>query len=167
VASSPQTQITLSPPVAQVPTLGPGEHFTFSTAEDFLLEATAPVTLVQFMSGSQTVQTHPNDGDPSMLLAVPVRQFRQRYIFLVPNTYSRDWVSVVHPRGATVMLNGAPLDLGQAQPVAGTQYMVSRLSVEDGRHEVVADMPVGVSVYGFDHNISYAYPAGLDLERPQ
>jgi hypothetical protein len=24
-------------------------------------------------------------------------------------------------------------------------------------------MPVGVSVYGYDSNISYAYPAGLDL----
>ena len=34
----------------------------------------------------------------------------------------------------------------------------------DGVHRIDADAPVGVSVYGFDRFISYAYPAGLDLD---
>jgi hypothetical protein len=33
----------------------------------------------------------------------------------------------------------------------------------DGVHVVESDLPVGVSVYGFDQFISYAYPGGLDL----
>jgi len=34
----------------------------------------------------------------------------------------------------------------------------------DGVHRVVSTAPVGVIVYGFDSFVSYAYPAGLDVE---
>jgi hypothetical protein len=33
----------------------------------------------------------------------------------------------------------------------------------DGVHRVVSDFPVGVSVYGFDYRVSYAYAGGTDL----
>ena len=33
----------------------------------------------------------------------------------------------------------------------------------DGVHRVVSDLPVGVSVYGFDYRVSYAYAGGTDL----
>ena len=35
---------------------------------------------------------------------------------------------------------------------------------DDGVHTVVADRPVGVTVWGFDRYVSYAYVAGLNLE---
>lgn len=165
VASAPGTRVELTPPLAQVPVLGPGEHFTFASAEGFGLEASAPVTLVQLMTGSSTVLEQPNDGDPSMLLVPPLRQLRQRYIFLVPDTYARDWLTLVFQQGTQVWLDGEPLQEGEARPVPGTGYRFLQRRVEDGRHEVEADGPVGVSVYGYDRNISYAYPAGLDLGR--
>jgi hypothetical protein len=33
----------------------------------------------------------------------------------------------------------------------------------DGVHRVVSDFPIGVSVYGFDYRVSYAYAGGTDL----
>jgi hypothetical protein len=33
----------------------------------------------------------------------------------------------------------------------------------DGVHRVQADYPIGVSVYGFDYRVSYAYAGGTDL----
>jgi hypothetical protein len=34
----------------------------------------------------------------------------------------------------------------------------------DGVHTVVADLPVGITVWGFDSFVSYAYAAGLNLK---
>lgn len=162
VASEPDTVVTLDPPLVQVPALGQGEHFTFSTPQDFALSASAPVLLVQYMTSSEATVTT-EQGDPSMLLAAPTRQFRRDYVFLVPDTYDLDWVTVVAPQGVAVVLDGEPLDLSTAPRIGQSRYVAARVPVADGRHEIRADEPVGVSVYGYDRNISYAYPAGLDL----
>ena len=98
-----------------------------------------------------------------MLLAVPARQYRRDYVFLVPETYDRDWVTLTYPDGAAVTLDGEVVDTAQGATIGQSGFSVLRIAVEDGRHEVQADVPVGVSVYGYDFNISYAYPAGLDL----
>jgi hypothetical protein len=72
-------------------------------------------------------------------------------------------VTVVAPQGVAVILDGEPLDLSTAPRIGQSRYVAARVPVADGRHEIRADEPVGVSVYGYDRNISYAYPAGLDL----
>ena len=41
---------------------------------------------------------------------------------------------------------------------------VARLKVGDGVHSLDASAPVGVVVYGYDDDVSYGYPAGLDLD---
>ena len=142
--------------------LNRGEFFEFSSNEDFKVEADNPILLVQYMTGSSTTRS-PNDGDPSMLQTVPARQFRRDYIFLVPDTYERDWITVTYPDGAQVMLDDEPMNLGPGRPIGATGFNVLRTRVEDGGHTVTSDVPVGVTVYGYDYNISYAYPAGLDL----
>ena len=52
---------------------------------------------------------------------------------------------------------------GLFQPIQGTDYRVARLTVSDGVHRIDASEPVGVIVYGYDDDVSYGYPAGLDL----
>ena len=64
---------------------------------------------------------------------------------------------------AQIVLDDAAVDLGAGTPIGNTGFSVLRQRVSDGRHSVESDVPVGVSVYGYDFNISYAYPAGLDL----
>jgi hypothetical protein len=162
VAAEDQTEITTEPFQVEVPVLNRGEVFEFRSSEDFKVVADKPILVAQYMTGSSTT-TSSNDGDPSMLLAVPARQYRRGYVFLVPETYDRDWVTVTFPDGANILFDGEPLDLAMAVPIGETGFNVLRMPVEDGRHDVDSDLPVGVSVYGYDFNISYAYPAGLDL----
>ena len=50
-------------------------------------------------------------GDPAMALAVPVEQFRTSYLFHAPTNYETNYVDVTAPMGATVTLDGAPLDV--------------------------------------------------------
>jgi hypothetical protein len=162
VASEDQTSIVTEPSQGDIPVLNRGEFFEFTSADDFKITATNPIMVAQFMTGSSTTNSS-NDGDPSMLMAVPARQYRRDYVFLVPDTYGDDWMTMIFPDGAAPLLDGVPVDVGAATPIGNTGFNVLRQSVGDGRHEVVSDLPVGVSVYGYDHNISYAYPAGLDL----
>jgi hypothetical protein len=162
IASEDQTVVTTNPPQQVIPTLNEGEYFEFTSTEDFKIESDKPILVVQFMTGSSTTNS-PSDGDPSMLQAVPARQFRRDYIFLVPDTYDRDWLTITYPDGAHIFLDGDPLNLASGTPIGDSGFNVVRTPVEDGGHSVEADVPVGVSVYGYDRNISYAYPAGLDL----
>ncbi len=162
IASEDQTAIQTNPPQVAIPVLDEGEFFEFTSQTDFQIISDKPVLVVQYMTGSSTTRS-PDDGDPAMLQAVPARQFRRDYIFLVPDTYERDWITVTYPTGAQIILDDAPLDLGAGTPIGDTGFSVLRTRVTDGRHSVQSDVPVGVSVYGYDFNISYAYPAGLDL----
>lgn len=55
-------------------------------------------------------------------------------------------------------------------PVGGTGFSLTSVVVQDGGHVLESNQPVGVMVYGFGGpsgtgtvNVSYGYPAGLNL----
>ncbi len=162
IASTDGTTLTMDPPQGNPPMLNRGEFYEFSSTGDFKIEANHPILVAQYMTGSSTTNAA-DSGDPAMLLTVPARQYRRDYVFLVPDTYDDDWVTIVYPDGAAPMLDGEPIDVAQGTAIGASGFKVLRLSVTDGRHEITSDLPVGLSVYGYDFNISYAYPAGLDL----
>ena len=104
--------------------------------------------------------------DPSMLLVPPAEQHRRDYVFLAPLDYQIDFVNLVAPAGADVRLDGQPVvDWRSAGRLDGVQWQVATLEVSDGRHEVSSDGQVGLTVYGYDRDVSYGYPGGLNLER--
>ena len=45
-------------------------------------------------------------GDPSMILFPPVEQHRDHYLFLVPSTFTANYVVVAMPAGTVVQLDG-------------------------------------------------------------
>ena len=102
-------------------------------------------------------------GDPALILAVPVEQYRSSYVFLTPTNYLDDYVNIVAPSAATVTLDGQELGTYAFQTLGASGYKVARLSVSDGAHTIEASQPVGVVAYGYDDDVSYGYPAGLDL----
>jgi hypothetical protein len=109
-------------------------------------------------------------GDPAMILAVPTEQFRKEFVFLTPDSYLEDYANVVAPTGTTVRLDGSPLAAGGFTPVGSSGYSVQRVRLSDGVHVLSADQPVGLTVYGYDDDVSYGYPGGLgleDLQQPQ
>lgn len=150
-------------------TLQAGEWFEFPSAQDFEISATRPILVGQFMPGVQDpldpALGQPGDnGDPTFILGVPVLQYRTSYVFLVPSFYIYDFVSIIAPVGATVMLDGVEVAASEFVPFGDGEYAAAKIIVEDGVHTVESTQPTGVFVYGIDPSVSYGYPAGLDLQ---
>jgi hypothetical protein len=102
-------------------------------------------------------------GDPAMILAVPVEQWQQEYVFLTPDSYIRDYVNIVTAQGASVTLDGTALAASEFVGIPGTSFVVHRTEVADGAHRIVSDQPTSILVYGYDKDVSYGYPGGMGL----
>ncbi|MFT7578467.1 MAG: hypothetical protein ACI9MR_000125 [Myxococcota bacterium] len=102
-------------------------------------------------------------GDPALILQPPVEQFRKDYVFLTPDQYVSDYINIIAPVGATVVLDGNPLPAANFTAIPGSSWLVARQPVLDGVHAITATEPVGAIVYGYDRDVSYGYPAGLNL----
>lgn len=100
-------------------------------------------------------------GDPAMAQYVPVEQFLPRYVVLVPGTWVNDVFVLTRPAGATITIDGTPVDDSLFAPVGGGTYEVARVPVADGVHVLDGgDQKFGVVVVGYDQHDSYAYIGG-------
>lgn len=145
----------------------------------------APIMVGHFMSSQDAPDPgqQPYDagtGDPAFLLAIPVAQWREEYVFLTPTKYSINYISIAAPMEKP---GEPPVEvLFDGQPIAPDQWVIVtkdfkavRFFVEPGPHTVTAKpfkdstgavhkRQVAVDVYGYDQYVSYGYPAGLDLK---
>ena len=163
-------------------TLGAGEVLAFATDGDFQLTATGPVSLAQFMSGSAygcrpTLFDQRRDcripqasgcgssaiGDPAFILNVPTSQYLSEYVFYVPQQYRENAISVITDRSATIQLDGQQITQAPTQ-VPGTTWGIWRLNTTAGVRRLTSSSPAGLYVYGYDCDVSYAYPGGLNLQ---
>ncbi len=189
IAGPTATQLNIAPPINGVSTIGlaPYQVFEISTTQDFSVAATAPVLMAQYMVGSAypgadngcdrsglggntgqcAIGEHSSCGstaigDPAELILVPTEQFLSSYIVLTPADYVEDNITIVAPTGAQLTIDGQPLPVTATPLSAG--HEVYRFSVGDGVHRVDGTAPFGLYVYGYDCDVSYAYPGGLNLE---
>jgi len=151
-------------------TLASGEFREVLARESFTITAAKPVLVGQYLiSQGCTVR---RTGDPSFTTFPPVEQYREDYIFLVPETFDYDACVIVMPEGAAVLLDDRDVPAGvpdcMSRP-AGTIGVVSYEAVEcpleDGVHHLSADEPVGLLVAGYGPAGSYAYVGGANVER--
>jgi hypothetical protein len=178
MASEDNTQVTLTPPPPDLfagPsefTLQSGEFREVRSTDAFLVEATAPVLVGQFMTGSSSPGTGRrgcsgflggNSGDPAYTLNVPTEQWLNSYVVLTPEGFGANHLTIVTSGPATIRLDGAPLS-ASGIPVGTTGYTLYRPLVNAGVHRVESDVPVGLYAYGYDCAVSYAYPGGMDLQ---
>jgi IgGFc binding protein len=162
--------------------------------QDLMLKADQPVSVMQALP-SQGVTGIPGQypgGDPDLFPVPPVEQYRKDYIFLTPDKYPFDFVTIMANSATTVLLDGAPLpdscekaaadgivrQRGEAPPdrvvyrcqlsfpkvTSGVSSRVLAGDQHDGVHTIVADREVGIIVNGFDRFVSYAYVGGLNLQ---
>ena len=188
-----EVSTTLPPPDDQI-TLAQLETVILRADQDFILAADQPVAVLQVLSSQEAVGItfqYPG-GDPAIVAVPPTEQYRDNYVFLTPDRYAFDFVTITGSAGANILLDGAPVtrercsrsaasgvEPGPGEPPPEEVIWRCQLSFpdirglpnvlvmdgdqDDGVHTVVADQPVGVVVYGFDAFVSYAYAAGLDL----
>jgi len=101
-------------------------------------------------------------GDPAFVLSVPIEQLRDDYVFLAPDKYANDYVSVYAEQGTSITMDGQSIDGQPWHNITGTWRQVTIL-VPDGVHRMEGTAPFGVMVHGFDEYVSYGYPAGMNV----
>ena len=108
-------------------------------------------------------------GDPAFMLSVPLTGYRDNYIFLTPADYREDWTTAIVPSDAVLTLDGTavPTD-GYIPIVDGWSLVHMDMTTEGGFdparvHTITGTAEFGLQVYGYDCDVSYAYPGGLNL----
>jgi hypothetical protein len=82
------------------------------SSEDFWVESDNPVMLGN-VTASQSAAGIPGNlpgGDPSFVIIPPIEQFRAEYVFLTPDRYSFDFLRIMAPIGARIVLDTQALD---------------------------------------------------------
>ena len=182
MAGEDGVNVTLSPMVVGAfDPLQKGQFVEFQAAGSFDITATGPILVGHYLQGSNYPNYSPHSqcggggpfdpgtgiGDPAFTLVVPSDQYLEDYLFLTPDKYSDDYINITAPQGTMILLDGAPVTQA-LQPVAGPSGMgVLQLPIADGVHTVTGDAPFGLTVYGYDCDVSYAYPGGLRLKSIQ
>lgn len=106
-------------------------------------------------------------GDPSMMVLAAVEQFQDRYVFLMPQGYASNYVTVAAPADAVLTLDGSPVaaaltPMGQVEGVA---FGYAHLSVAAGPHVIEADLPFGIVASGHADDVSYGYVGGSGVAK--
>ena len=163
--------------------------------QDFTMSTNHPVAVLQAQAsqGALGIDSKYPGGDPSIEIVPPREQYRQSYVFLTPDKYGFDFVTIVGPHDAHILLDRAPLpttcsvspadgimrrptdpppedviyrcQLSYPDVTSSPRPRVLSGDQNDGVHSVIADKPVSVLVFGFDAYVSYGYFGGLNLQR--
>ncbi len=162
LASVDGTTVNLTGGLTETLLLNAGEVHDFSTNTDFFVSSDQPLMVAQFLASEQAGA---GTGDPAMMLLAPNEQLRRDYIFLVPPNYDYNRITIIAEDETDVYLNGTPYSSNDFTEVPGTGWYRQWIDINEGVHYLSASKPVGLYVYGFSSYVSYAYIAGLDLER--
>lgn len=147
-----------------------GQTVRFESDQPFTVTSAEPeksFALTQFLLSNQYINAFGQAGDPAMIALPAVAQFQTRYVFLVPDGYAANYVTVVRVAGADVTRDGVSVAAANWRPLGtldGVDYEYVALSVPPGAHLVESDEPCGIVSVGYDQDVSYGYPGGSGLE---
>ena len=169
LADKPATTVTTNLPAPNDSfTLDENVVYEFYATTDFVLDASGPVLLAQFIVGQDAAGT----GDPSLTFMPPIDQARKTYVFLVPETYDLNYAVIGRQAGTALRIDGqlAPGEFGACQvnsigTIGGTAYESVRCPLDTGVHTLDADAPVSLIEYGYGTTGSIAYVGGADVKR--
>ena len=115
-----------------------GSFVTIASAHHFTLKSDSPVMLSSVSPSQQdaNVPTGYPGGDPSLIIMPPLEQFRSSYVFLTPDKYSFDFIRIIAPRTAVVVLDGRSVD----QIDGCVPYDADGIT-DDGRRRIVGPSP--------------------------
>ncbi len=187
IASQDDTTITYTPtvPAALPPYLTDpaaetiakaGEYSEFYFKDPISIKADKAVMVVQYIAGAEMVSavcatddghTEENGcvGDPAMMLIPPVEQFRTHYAFLTPGSYKSNYATIVLADGVKPTVDGK--EITDITDIADSpySYTIVDLGSDFNTHTLDCDPACGLFVYGWEMDVSYAYPGGLNLKK--
>jgi hypothetical protein len=154
------------------PSGAPSVLNAYETAEiiadqPFMVVATDPAkafSVTQFLLSNQEFgglfNSYP--GDPSMIVLPAVDQLQTEYIFLVPNGYNTNFVTIVRTSTTEVSLDGAAV-AATFSPLGsydGVDYQYAHVQLQPGHHVILSEDPIAITVVGYSPDVSFGYPGG-------
>ncbi len=172
-----------APPPGAPLLINSGQTLTFNATDAFSVtsqDAMHPFYMSGHMTGALAIANNGNDdGDPEYVNVVPPEQYLSQYLFLTDPTYRNTHLVFTRKQGADKTFKDVNLDcvgkLTGWQPV-GTQGKFEYTRVDlvldgnpngncnNGVHTAKSDVPFGLTVWGWDTTVSYAYPAGMSVQ---
>lgn len=177
------TQLTYQPatPTGAPTTLMKGQLATFYSSDPFVVssqDVSHPFYVAGHMGSEDFNNVDHGTGDPEFVNTVPPEQYLTSYVFMTDPTIANTHLVLVRALPADGQFHDVTLDcLGVVQGWAsvGTsgQYQFARIDLvtdgasngtcSNGRHEIHSDTPFGITVWGWDTFVSYAYPGGMSV----
>lgn len=155
--------------------LNRGEFVEVATNLPHIVSGTKPFYAFQYLISEQAsngtgLPASPvvaGTGDPSLWSLPVVDQYQYDYTFIVPTSFTYNFVNITAPQGSTVQLDGNIIspswrNIGLAEN--GINYSTAAYPVTPGSHKIVSQNKMGIVVTGFGTTASYAYMGGSGLE---
>ncbi|MBI5535829.1 MAG: IgGFc-binding protein [Deltaproteobacteria bacterium] len=176
------TQLVYEPsaPPGAPDTVGSGQMVRFNASEPFIVKSQDdkhPFYLSAVMTGGDN--GHSGMGDPEWVNSVPPAQYLAHYLFLTDPTYGNTNLVFVRQKAKDGTFKDVTLDcvgvLGDWQPVGNEgQYEYTRVDLnvggqpqgacDNGVHIADSEAAFGLTVWGWDSYVSYAYTAGMSTQ---
>ncbi|MCH2108483.1 MAG: IgGFc-binding protein [Polyangiaceae bacterium] len=137
-------------------------EFFPSLDETFEVIASHSFSLTIFLRGGE--RQRDENTDPSQSIAIPIEQFRKKYIFLAPEDYKSIYADIIAPVGTTISLDGDELTTTREE-ISCSEYEGLRVLLRgnDGIHRIEASAPIGVQVVAHALYTSFMFPGGLNV----
>gem|GEM_PF-2227181 len=161
VASKNGTQVRVNGTLAA--TLNRGQFQYMNIKGVAHITSTEPILLAQYSNGTTFDSV---TSDPFMMLIPPYEQFLSSYTVTTPESGFRfNYINVVVPNSAigSLRLDGVAVPTSRFSAIGASGFSGAQLTVGTGTHTLVASLPFGAFMYGFDTADSYGYPGGMSL----
>jgi hypothetical protein len=158
-----------TPPGAPT-TIDAAQTVRFQTDQPFTVtsgDPDKPFSITQFLLSNQVIAPLGQSGDPAMISLPAAEQFQTHYIFLVPDGYAANFVTVIRVAGTDVQRDGVSVAAANWRSIGtlgGVDYEFAQLSVPTGSHSIDSEEPCGIISVGYDTDVSYGYPGGSGLK---
>ncbi|WP_018016108.1 choice-of-anchor A family protein [Teredinibacter turnerae] len=135
-----------------------------------------PVLLIQYAVGDSMDSNNPSRileatmADPFMVVVPPSAQYMKHYNVRTPDRdLVYNFINVVIPTNSidSFQMNAEFVEPSFFSPIGNSDFSYAQLSVQPGSHELMANEPFGITVYGNDFYESYGYLGGMALSVPE
>ena len=172
-----------APPQGAPLLINSGQTVRFNADDAFSMrsqDAQHPFYVAGHMTGALAINNNDNnDGDPEYVNVVPPEQFLSQYLFLTDPTYRNTHLVFTRRKAKDSTFKDVNLDcvgvVSGWQPVGSAgKFEYARVDLvadgnpigncNNGVHTAKSDAPFGLTVWGWDVTVSYAYPAGMSVQ---